>query len=32
MPLTIQINHAVADGYHIGLFFNEVQKTCNEFK
>jgi chloramphenicol O-acetyltransferase type A len=32
MPLTIQINHAVADGYHIGLFFNGVQKICNEFK
>jgi chloramphenicol O-acetyltransferase type A len=32
MPLTIQINHAVADGYHIGLFFKEIQRISNEFK
>ena len=32
IPLTIQINHAVADGYHVGLFFNRIQEKCNEFK
>ncbi len=25
MPLTMNINHAVADGYHLSRFFNEVQ-------
>jgi chloramphenicol O-acetyltransferase type A len=31
MPLTVQINHAVADGYHTAKFLNEIQKICNEF-
>ncbi|NSB44721.1 chloramphenicol O-acetyltransferase [Clostridium saccharoperbutylacetonicum] len=26
MPLTIQIHHAVADGYHCSLFFSDVNK------
>lgn len=25
MPLTLQIHHAVADGYHCGLFYEEVE-------
>jgi chloramphenicol O-acetyltransferase type A len=32
MPITIQINHAAADGYHSALLLNEIQKICNEFK
>ena len=26
MPLTLQIHHAVADGYHCGLFFRDVEE------
>lgn len=29
MPLTIQIHHAVADGYHCSLFFNDITKLVN---
>lgn len=25
MPLTMNIHHAVADGFHVSRFFNEVQ-------
>ncbi|MCI8687725.1 MAG: chloramphenicol acetyltransferase, partial [Lawsonibacter sp.] len=25
MPLTMNIHHAVADGFHLSRFFNEVQ-------
>lgn len=31
LPLTFQINHAVADAYHISMFFVELQKTFNHF-
>jgi chloramphenicol O-acetyltransferase type A len=31
MPITVQINHAVADGYHIALLINEIQKICDKF-
>jgi chloramphenicol O-acetyltransferase type A len=27
MPLTIQVHHAVADGYHCSLFFSDVNKV-----
>ncbi|WP_028775540.1 type A chloramphenicol O-acetyltransferase [Shimazuella kribbensis] len=27
-PLSIQVNHAVCDGYHVSLFINEVQKLA----
>ncbi|MFD3157214.1 CatA-like O-acetyltransferase [Haloimpatiens sp. FM7330] len=28
MPLTVQINHAVADGYHTSMLFKEIQDIC----
>jgi len=31
MPLSMNINHAVADGFHLSRFFNEVQDTINTF-
>ncbi|MFQ8705882.1 MAG: CatA-like O-acetyltransferase [Thomasclavelia sp.] len=30
LPLTMNIHHAVADGFHISRFFNEVQKLIND--
>ena len=29
MPLTMNIHHAVADGFHLSRFFNEVQEVIN---
>lgn len=29
MPLTMNIHHAVADGFHLSRFFNEVQEMIN---
>lgn len=29
MPVTIQIHHAAADGYHCSLFYSELQKIMN---
>ena len=29
MPLTMNIHHAVADGFHLSRFFNEVQVLIN---
>lgn len=29
-PLTIQISHAIADGYHVSLFFEKLQEELNE--
>lgn len=29
LPLTIQISHAIADGYHIALFFEKLQEELN---
>ena len=29
MPLTMNIHHAVADGFHLSRFFHEVQETIN---
>lgn len=31
MPLTMNIHHAVADGFHLSSFFNEVQDMINTF-
>ena len=31
MPLTMNINHAVADGFHLSRFFNEVSELINTF-
>ncbi len=30
MPLSITINHATADGYHVSAFFNELQALFND--
>lgn len=30
MPLSMNIHHAVADGFHLCRFFNEVQKVVNK--
>ena len=32
MPVNITIAHAVADGYHIGLFFEYLQNEINALK
>ena len=32
MPLTMNIHHAVADGFHISRFFNELQELINGLK
>lgn len=32
IDLSIQFNHAFQDGYHIGLFQNNIQKYINSFK
>lgn len=29
MPVNITIAHAVADGYHIGLFFSDLQEEVS---
>lgn len=28
IPLSIQVHHAVCDGFHAGRFFNELQEIC----
>jgi chloramphenicol O-acetyltransferase type A len=30
MPVAISVNHALVDGYHIGLFFEEYQKQLDK--
>lgn len=30
MPLSFTIHHAVADGYHVSLFFNKLQKAMSK--
>ena len=30
IPLTMQISHAVADGFHIARFFKEVTETAEK--
>lgn len=32
MPLTMNIHHAVADGYHLFRYFIEVQKLIGSFQ
>ena len=32
MPLSMNIHHAVADGFHLCRFFNEVQELINNLK
>ena len=30
MPLSVQVHHGLADGYHLGLFLNRIQALLNE--
>ena len=30
MPLAVQVHHGLADGYHLGIFFNHIQKLLND--
>ncbi|MDN5054487.1 type A chloramphenicol O-acetyltransferase [Aliarcobacter butzleri] len=30
LPVTIQIHHAVCDGFHVAKFINKLQEWCNE--
>lgn len=30
MPLSVEVHHALADGYHVGLFFEKFQKEINK--
>lgn len=30
MPLSVEVNHALVDGYHVGLYFDTFQKLLNE--
>lgn len=30
LPITIQIHHAVCDGFHVAKFINKLQEWCNE--
>lgn len=32
MPISMNIHHAVADGFHVSRFFNEIQEYINEMK
>ena len=29
LPITIQVSHAIADGYHVALFFEKFQEELN---
>ncbi len=31
IPVTLQVNHAVCDGYHVGIFFKQLQETVDSF-
>lgn len=31
LPVSVQLHHAVCDGYHMCRFFNELQKEADEF-
>ena len=31
LPLSIQVHHAVCDGYHVGLFVKNLQDNINDF-
>lgn len=32
IPLAIQVNHAVTDGYHVGLFVDILQNNINNYQ
>ncbi|WP_400207940.1 CatA-like O-acetyltransferase [Candidatus Methanomassiliicoccus intestinalis] len=29
LPISVSVQHATCDGYHIGVFFDEMQKLCD---
>ncbi|MEG0874952.1 MAG: CatA-like O-acetyltransferase [Clostridiales bacterium] len=29
MPLSVTVHHAITDGYHLKVFFGELQRTMN---
>lgn len=31
LPITMQVSHSVADGYHVCMFFQKLQKLLNSF-
>lgn len=31
LPISVQVNHAVCDGYHVARFLNELQEFINKF-
>ena len=31
LPLSIQVHHAVCDGYHVGLFVEKLQSKIDRF-
>ena len=31
MPLSVEVHHALADGYHLGLLFKEIEDRCRIF-
>lgn len=32
MPLSVTVHHAVTEGYHLKVFFEELQRTMNNLK
>ena len=32
LPVTMQISHSIADGYHVCMFFQKLQKLLNSYK
>ena len=31
MPLSVQVHHALMDGYHVGMFFEKMETYLNSF-
>ncbi|MED4827076.1 type A chloramphenicol O-acetyltransferase [Bacillus atrophaeus] len=32
LPISLQVHHAVCDGYHVSMFINELQKLADSFE
>lgn len=32
LPISLQVHHAVCDGFHVSRFINEMQEMCNNYK
>ena len=30
LPFSVEVNHALVDGYHVGLFFDRFEELCSE--